>query len=364
MKKTLVFFNSAIAWGGGEKWHFEAALYMHKKGYEVLLICHPTSELYQRANEAGIPTRTIRISNTTIFWPGKWYQLWKILKSLNATKLVINLSRDLKIGSLVGRWIGIDQIIYRRGSAIAIKNSFVNRWIFTKGVDAILANSQATKTSINAKNSNLFPSDKITVIYNGIETDKYIQPHSAQGFYTRKGNELVLIHLGRLAYEKNQLFLVKVGNELRKRKISFHMLLGGTGSMETEIKSAIKTHQLEQHISLVGFVNKPPDFYAAGDLFLLPSLWEGFGFVLAEAGASQKPAIGFETGSIPEIIINQQTGFLTPLGDLNHFCDAIEKFSEDRHLLNDMGLRAKKHVIQNFDHKQINQIIEKYLTQE
>lgn len=364
MKETLIFFNTAIAWGGGEKWHFEVAQRMYSNGYKVCVICHPRSELLIQTQKAGLPHQTITISNISVFWPGKWLQLFKILKSLGPIKLIINLSRDLKIGSLVGRWVQANRIIYRRGSAIPIKNTLLNRWIFGSGVDEILANSQATKNSINAIDPNLFPSDKITVIYNGIETNKFAQSISDNKIYTRKGDELVLLHLGRLEYEKNQLFLVEVGNELQKRGISFHLLLGGSGSMEAEIQSSIKTYGLEQHISLVGFVDNPPNFFAVGDVFLLPSLWEGFGFVLAEAGASQKPAIGFDTGSIPEIIIDQKTGFITPLGDLHLFCDALEKFSNDRSLVFDMGQLAKKHVIQNFDLKHINRAIETYLTQE
>ncbi|WKX74973.1 hypothetical protein [Zobellia laminariae] len=38
--KTICFFNSVENWGGGEKWHFDTSLYMHKKGHQVLVIAH------------------------------------------------------------------------------------------------------------------------------------------------------------------------------------------------------------------------------------------------------------------------------------------------------------------------------------
>lgn len=363
MKETLIFFNTAIAWGGGEKWHFEVAQRMHAKGYKVCVLCHPKSELFTRAQKAELPHQTISISNVSVFWPGKWLQLFKILKSFGPTTLIINLSRDLKIGSLVGRWINANRIIYRRGSAISIKNTLLNRWIFGSGVDEILANSQATKTCVNSFNSQLFPEEKIRVIYNGLDFDRF-KNIPKESYYQRKSNELVLTHLGRLETQKNQTFLLDVAAELKQRAIDFHLIIGGAGRLESKLKEKAEHLQLLNNVSFVGFVEQPEQLYYSGDLFLLPSLWEGFGFVIAEAGSCKKPVIAFDLSSNPEIIVDGKTGRLTPAGDLIAFCDAIQELEKDREMLKQMGKKAHDFVTQNFDKEHIYQQIETYLKQE
>lgn len=360
MNKAIVFLNTAKAWGGGEKWHFEVAQHLYQKGVPVVIVAHPYSELLKRAQHAGVPVKTLNIGNLNVYWPGKWWQLYQCLKPLCAQTLLINLSRDLKIGSLVGRWLKIPRIIYRRGSAIPIKKSLLNRLIFSYGIDEILANSIATKKTVNALDPHLFPQTKIRVIYNGIDTAAFATPPK-EVYYQRKSNELVLTHLGRLEREKNQRFLIELAHELRLRKIPFHLILGGIGSQEESLKAHVNAYHLESFVSFVGFVKNPTKLYHSGDLFVLPSLWEGFGYVLAEAGASQKPVIAFEISSIPEIIQDQQTGFLSPLNDVYAFADRVEQLYFQPHFREELGVKAQKFAQQTFEKKIIFKQIENYL---
>ena len=78
------------------------------------------------------------------------------------------------------------------------------------------------------------------------------------------------------------------------------------------------------------------------DVFLLPSIWEGFGYVTIEAMACTRPVIAFEVGSNPEIIINNKTGFLVKFNDLNEFANKIIYFSENRPQILEMGIQGKK----------------------
>ena len=49
MTKAICFFDTAIPWGGGEKWHFEMAKYLHETGHTVWIFCHQKSVLYEKA---------------------------------------------------------------------------------------------------------------------------------------------------------------------------------------------------------------------------------------------------------------------------------------------------------------------------
>ena len=279
MNKTICFFNTAIPWGGGEKWHFEMAKHLHETGHSVWIFCHKKSALVEKAKAYAIPYKTINNSNTSFLNPIKLLHFAMLLHRYKVDTLILNLSQDVKSGGISGKLAGVKRIIYRRGSAIPVRNSALNKYLYKNIIDEILVTSKATKACILQNNAELFPKDYIRVIPNGIDGETFITKGS-NVFYRRKSSELILTNLGRLEEQKNQLFLVDVANELRNRGVNFHMLIGGSGRLEASIKAKINAHNLENHIQLIGFVENPKDLYTSGDVFLLPSLWEGFGLSL------------------------------------------------------------------------------------
>jgi glycosyltransferase involved in cell wall biosynthesis len=77
------------------------------------------------------------------------------------------------------------------------------------------------------------------------------------------------------------------------------------------------------------------------DVFVLTSIWEGFGYVLVEAMACQKPTIAFDLSSNPEIIENNKTGFLIEFDKVEKMADKIEYFINKNEKLYEFGLYAK-----------------------
>lgn len=361
MNKTICFFNTAIPWGGGEKWHFEMAKYLHESGHSVVIFCHKKSILFEKAKAHNIPYKTISNSNTSFLNPLKLLYFSKLLQKYQIGTLVLNLSQDVKSGGIAAKLAGVKRIIYRRGSAIPVRNSSLNRFLFKNIIDEVLVNSKATQDCILQNNKALFPKDYITVIPNGID-GKTLVKKDFNPYYKRKSSELILTNLGRLEEQKNQLFLVDVANELRDRGLDFHMIIGGSGRLEASIKAKINTYKLESFIKLVGFVENPKDLYMSGDLFLLPSLWEGFGYVITEAGLSQKPTIAFDISSNPEVIVENKSGILVPANDVIAFCDAIMTFDKNRERIIEMGAFAQKHILDSFDKIKLNKKLANYLT--
>ncbi|MDA1085009.1 MAG: glycosyltransferase, partial [Bacteroidetes bacterium] len=361
MNNTICFFNTAIPWGGGEKWHFEMAKHLHESGQSVVIFCHKKSVLFDKAKAHNIPYKTISNTNTSFLNPLKLLIFSKLLQKYKTGTLVLNLSQDVKSGGIAGKLAGVRRIIYRRGSAIPVRNSSLNRFLYKNIIDEILVNSKATQECILENNTALFPKDHIKVIPNGIDGQTFVKK-TFKPYYKRKSSELILTNLGRLEEQKNQLFLVEVVNELRDRGLDFHMIIGGSGRLEAIIKAKIDTYKLESFVDLVGFVENPKDLYMSGDIFLLPSLWEGFGYVIAEAGLSQKPTIAFDISSNPEVIVENKSGILVSVNDVIAFCDAIMTFDKNRERIIEMGAFAQKHILDSFDKVKLNKKLANYLT--
>ena len=85
------------------------------------------------------------------------------------------------------------------------------------------------------------------------------------------------------------------------------------------------------------------------DLFLLTSLWEGFGYVIAEAMAAQKPVLAFNLSSNPEIIDDSHNGYLVPFPDTDKLTRRIIYLYKNPNLRHQLGQQARRTVEQRFD---------------
>lgn len=351
-EKNICFFNSAKTWGGGEKWHYEAALDMQQSGYEVLFITSPGSELEKKLS-GKIKTVLVKVSNLSFLNPFKIMRLKKILLKNKINTIVINLSADLKLAGLAANYARIPRIIYRRGSALAIKNSFLNRYYFQKILTDVLANSKATKRTILQNNSALFPAEKIKVIYNPIYIKEFLEK-DFQPVYKKQGGEIVICCLGRLAPEKNHQFLIDLAVRLHSVSLPFKILIGGSGALENDLKASAINRKVADKVIFLGFIDNVKDLLSCCDIFILPSLWEGFGYVLAEASLCQKPVLAFDNGSAPELVSDGITGFLIPENDIHYTVEKIQLLYDQPELAKKMGENGRNFVMENFEANKIN----------
>lgn len=143
--------------------------------------------------------------------------------------------------------------------------------------------------------------------------------------------------------------------------MAFNLIIGGEGRLREELETKIKALDLEKEVHLSGFVKEPLEFLAQADVFVLPSLWEGFGYVLAEAALCKKPIIAFDISSNPELVLHGKTGYLVPKNDINAFAKAIINIYQNPDLGGQMGELGFKHVVGNFEKENKLQEIESYL---
>ncbi len=341
--KVVCFFNSSKTWGGGEKWHYDIATRLHNKDYKVIVITNKKSELFKKINESGLKTYPIKISKLSFLNPFKILTVKGILKKEKVTTIIINLPSDLKVAAPASKKAGVLKTIYRRGSAIPIKNKISNRFIFKNYIDEIIANSEATRNTILEKNPNLFDRAKIKVIYNGIILDEH-NDKNLNPLYLKQNNEIIIGNAGRFVKQKNHDFIIKLASKLKKEKINFKILLAGSGKLQPEIEALSKQLEVDDKIVFTGFIEDIRSFMHNIDIYILPSLWEGFGYVLVEAMLCKKPVIAFNLSSNPEIIDNNKTGFLVKENNIDEVIEKIKLLAENKELRDKMGIEGEKRV--------------------
>lgn len=139
----------------------------------------------------------------------------------------------------------------------------------------------------------------------------------------------LLVALGRLHTNKAFDTLIQALARVKDAEL----WIGGTGPLEEELNTLIKDLNLTERVKLLGWIDKPEDLIATGDLFICPSRHEPLGNVILEAWAQGKPVLCTQNQGGVELITHQLNGYLTPIDDVTKFATAI------KHLLDDPSLR-------------------------
>ncbi|MCA1994307.1 MAG: glycosyltransferase [Coleofasciculus sp. S288] len=201
---------------------------------------------------------------------------------------------------------------------------------FYPWADAIVAASKGVAEDL-AHMADL-PLTDIEVIYNPVVTsnffDKVKEPIAHPWF--APGQPPVILGVGRLVKQKDFLTLVRAFALVRQRHPAQPrlMILGDVDEREPLIKpqleALVQELGLEGEVALPGFVENPYAYMAKAAVFVLSSIYEGFGNVVAEALAAGTPVVSTDCESGPaEILEYGKYGKLVPVGDFNALADAI-----------------------------------------
>jgi glycosyltransferase involved in cell wall biosynthesis len=347
--KNVCFFNTVKFWGGGEKLHLEYALKFRDLHYRVYLATSKDSPLCQKGKEAGMLIFNIYAGNLSFFNPVKIFRQIRFYKKEKIDTVIFSSSQDLKLSALYAKIAGVRSIVYLRGLAAPVRNTFLNRILFKHLLTHIVANSEATKETILQHLITEINPDKVKVIYHGIDLGQFdgkINPEIPVVYQNRSG--VILGNAGRLTSQKGQQHLIEIARKLKQKKIRFTLFIAGTGEMKETLEQLIEKYDLHKEVIMLGFVEDVENFMSALDVFVLTSLWEGFGYVIVEAMAACKPTVAFDISSNPEIISNNETGYLVGHPDLDVFCEKIELLINDKDLRLQFGRNGRERVEKYF----------------
>jgi glycosyltransferase involved in cell wall biosynthesis len=191
--------------------------------------------------------------------------------------------------------------------------------------------------------------EKVVVVPNGVAA-KY-RPHTEKSRNSPEDNgKMTLFYLGSLKLRKNLLFLLNVFAEVRRNEPEVALIIGGTGAQEDELKAYACELGLRDTVIFTGYIpeDEKVGYYNLADIFVLPSLLEGFGMVAAEAMACGKPVVASNTSSLPEVVVDGKTGFLADPTCVGDFVEKILRLVRNADLRREMGEKGRAHVLQSF----------------
>ena len=256
---------------------------------------------------------------------GKMYVIWKNEKLIDKIssyvtfyKLIKLLKPDVVISLLTKahtmnaltptdarRYIWVQNHplhLHFRNKLISIQDIF--KWMtFYRQVDKILATSKL----LAYKLTQLYKLNrkKIDILYNPINIEEINRVKNLELNYSEENffGDPTFINVGRLTWQKGQWHLIRAFKEVSKELKDAKLIIVGEGGMKIFLHSLIKKLELNDNVCLYGPTLNPYRLMARSDVFVFPSIKEGFGIALVEALACGLTAMSSDCPSGPREIL-------------------------------------------------------------
>jgi glycosyltransferase involved in cell wall biosynthesis len=201
---------------------------------------------------------------------------------------------------------------------------------FVRSSHAVVATSRAVAAAAGCG----------TVIYPGAEV-----PESKVSLRERPPT---IGAVGRLEPVKGFGFLLHAAAKVRARFPDLRVELAGSGTDERRLRSLAEQIGLDDSVSFPGWQEDVNALHRRWQVLAQPSLHEGFGLAALEGMAAGLPVVASATGGLPELVEDERTGFLVPVGDVEALAGRLARLLEDEALRLRMGEAARRRAAASF----------------
>lgn len=215
--------------------------------------------------------------------------------------------------------------------------------------DRIIAVSKGVK-DYTLREFPFFRPEKFRVVYNGVTPEAFQHSHPLEeDLRTAPHTDTVPVvgFLGRLTEQKGVEYLLDAAALLQSRGIDHRLVIVGDGDLRDQLEARARSLRLSE-VTFAGYQHHIADVLATFDIFVLPSLWEGFPVSLVEAMASGLPVVATRVGGTGEAVLDGITGYLVAPRDVQDLAAKIAKLATDPDLRKRMRLAARQRVREHF----------------
>ncbi|MED4127774.1 glycosyltransferase [Shouchella miscanthi] len=326
--KTIAFILYSFDAGGVERMTLHLAENYIKRGYKVdLVVMHPTGE-YTDSVPSGVCIVPLSKVKARAALPGliSYFRKKKpdIICSakdyLNVLVILAKKISQLKATLIVSSRVHLSEQAKQDPSANRTK-----KWVLRtyRYADHVVGVSRGVSSDIQA----IARLPVVHTIYNPVITkslsEKMNQPIHHP--FLSDSSLHVFVTVGRLHKQKDYVTLLRAFALVHKRNPHTALILVGDGEEREDLETFVVTAKLQNAVSFVGYQHNPYPYMKQADVFVLSSLYEGFGNVLVEAMAAGTQIVSTDCPSGPkEILKDGMYGHLIPVGNYEALAMAME----------------------------------------
>lgn len=365
-KDPTLFESGSEVFGDTRKRHEQYARELRERvgsDCSIRIICYtPNKSKYQVEHLADglalYPTRSVH--RFTFLW-GVFRQLPAVMHGWKPDVITVQTPwEEGVLGYLLSRLIGakfILQIHFDLFSECWRQEHPLNKWrrliaiLLIKRSDAVRVVSKVLKKKIQDLG---ISTDQIFVVPVGINFKLLNSGFEKDTFKEKISGRLVgkpvVLFVGRFYPPKNLPLWVEIAERIALISPEVRFVMAGNGPLFPKIRELVQEKQLSDRFYFLGNVGheKLPEIYAAADVFMLTSNYEGYGRVIVEAFLSGLPVVSTRSAGPEDLIIHGKIGYLHDLDDKEGLVHSVLKLIKDANLRKTMGEAGKNRMENEF----------------
>lgn len=333
----------SAAYGGGERYLELLFERLDRTRYRPILICPEPGSFVGRMEARGVETHVVHLA--PLFNPLALWRLTRLLAREDVCILQTHGARANFYGRIAGRLAGVPVVISTVHNSLKdyeVRSS--TRWIYRAAlrmthrlVDRIICVSDANRRDLIDECP--AAGTKSQTVHNGVDPSAFPAQPDRQKVRLELGIGAapLLVTIARLTEAKGHRYLLEALPGLLHTWPKLCCLFVGEGELHDGLCRQAIELGVDRACRFVGVREDIADILVAADLFVLPSLSEGFPFVLLEALAMGCPVIASNVNGVPELIADRKTGLLVPARDSKALACAVRDMLSDPATASRMG---------------------------
>ncbi|MBU1179251.1 glycosyltransferase family 4 protein [Patescibacteria group bacterium] len=370
-KKKILYIITKSVWAGAGKYVYDLATGLPSV-FEVHVACGGDGPLAQKLKNAGIPCHNIKNfqRDVNVFKDIlAYFELFKLYLKIRPDIIHANSSKAASIAGAAAfdyRFLALNlklkTIFTAHGWAFnEPRPAFQKKLIkFFSKLTCLFYNKIICVSEFDrqaALKNKIAPSRKLLTIHNGVKNEDYefLTKEKARQKLSASGEEkeIWIGTIGEFTKNKGHKFLIEAVKKLVASGYPLTTIIIGFGEEFENLKMEIKNWGMEEKIFLINNHESPANFLKAFDIFVFPSLKEGFPYALLEAGLARLAVVATEVGGIPEIVMHEETGLLVKPADSAGLAEAIEKIANDPNLRSTLSFALWEKTNRDFSFKKM-----------
>ncbi len=360
-KKRILEFLTYAGIGGTQQMFLEFMRHAsHDKYIFYVCVLLEHDFLNEECSKLGIETTSLNMRG---YWDlTAWWKLYKFAKDKRIDLIRTYGLKAHIIGRIVGKLLGIPANI----SSVRSTDPW-RKWYhtlldsLTSGLTSLyLSNSEAGRMITHTRER--IPLSKIVTIHNGIDIKRFVpcssQKHDDSHNSYRQTSGIsptapVIGIVAKLRKMKGHKTIIDALPQIQEKFPDVRCLFVGSKFVnekwyEAELRRYVQEQNLEHAIIFTGDRKNITEILDVLDVFVLPSLWEGFPTSVLEAMAMKKPVVASAVGGTPELVEPQITGLLIPPDDPVALAEAVLWLLSNPDIATKMGPAGYERVQQSF----------------
>jgi len=368
-KRKIVHIFKATGLCGSEN-HLLTLLPELNKKFDVCVILlvesrNRVDEFKALLEEKGITVYRVIIKHHLDFFV--ILKIYSLIKRIRPDIAHTHLVHADIYGTLACRIAGVPRIVsskhnhdpFRAHPLFKLVSKFISRYH-----DRIIAISESLKEFSHKVEG--IEKEKMAVIRYGLNPEQLASVSTKSNKRLTLRTEFKIPHdyvimgnVARLIPQKGYPFLIDALQDLVKEGFKVVLVIVGEGLLREELQNQVRYLGLEDIVFFTGYRTDAIQLMNEFDIFVFPSVWEGFGLVLLEAMALSKPIITSNVSAIPEIVVDGETGFLTMPGDVSGLKNTMKKLIVSSDLRKSMGEKGRERLKAEFSVEKLAKKTEK-----